>query len=138
MERTQSGVFIALLGFAVLASAAALIWSYTLETRLENSQTALVNAQKQNDKLSESLDETNAKLRATSETWATASASPSANWKLAPGNSSNGSRRRPAAWRRNRRQPRPRRRSRWCGLERCHFGQDRCRRGENGRGGDQD
>ena len=68
VERTQSGVFIALLGFAVLASAGALIWSYTLENRLEKSQTALVNAQQQNDKLAESLNETNAKLRVTSET----------------------------------------------------------------------
>ena len=51
-----------------MASAGALIWSYTLETRLEKSQTALVNAQQQNDKLAESLNETNAKLRVTSET----------------------------------------------------------------------
>ena len=68
VERTQSGVFIAILGFAALASAAALIWSYTLENRLEKSQAALVNAQQQNDKLAESLNETNAKLRVTSET----------------------------------------------------------------------
>ncbi len=67
-ERTQSGLFIAILGFAALASAAGLIWSYTLETRLEKSQTALVSAQQQNDKLAESLNETNAKLRVTSET----------------------------------------------------------------------
>ena len=45
-----------------------LIWAYTLENRLEKSQTALVNAQQQNDKLAESLNETNAKLRVTSET----------------------------------------------------------------------
>ena len=67
-ERTQSGLFVAILGFAVLASAGALIWSYTLETRLDKSQTALANAQQQNDKLAESLNETNAKLRVTSET----------------------------------------------------------------------
>jgi hypothetical protein len=63
VERTQSGVFIALVAFAVLASAAGLIWAYTLETRLEKSQTALLNAQQQNDKLAESLNETNAKLK---------------------------------------------------------------------------
>jgi len=57
VERTHSGVFIALLGFAVMASAGALIWAYTLENRLEKSQTALVNAQQQNDKLAESLSE---------------------------------------------------------------------------------
>jgi hypothetical protein len=68
VERTQSGVFIALLGFAVVASAAGLVWSYTLESRLEKSQAALVNARQQNDKLAESLNETNAKLSVTSET----------------------------------------------------------------------
>ena len=73
-ERTQSGVFIAILGFAALASARRLIWSYTLENRLEKSQAALVNAQQQNDKLAESLNETNAKLRVTSETLARVSA----------------------------------------------------------------
>src|ERR1700678_1708104 len=67
-ERAQSGVFIAIVGFAALASAGAFIWSYTLETRLEKSQAALVNAQQQNDKLAESLNETNAKMRVTSET----------------------------------------------------------------------
>ena len=68
VERTQSGVFIALLGFAVLASAAGLVWSYTLESRLEKSQVTLANVRQQNDKLAESLNETNAKLSVTSET----------------------------------------------------------------------
>jgi hypothetical protein len=67
-ERTQSGVFIAILGFAALAALAGLIWSYTLENRLEKAQAALTNAQQQNDKLAEGLNETNAKLRVTSET----------------------------------------------------------------------
>ncbi len=67
-ERTQSGLFIAILGFAALASAGALVWGYTLENRLEKAQTALANAQQQNDKLAEGLNETNAKLRVTSET----------------------------------------------------------------------
>jgi predicted nucleic acid-binding Zn-ribbon protein len=68
VERTQSGVFIALLGFAVVASAAGLVWSYTLESRLEKSQATLANVRQQNDKLAESLNETNAKLSVTSET----------------------------------------------------------------------
>jgi type II secretory pathway pseudopilin PulG len=67
-ERTQSGVFIAILGFAALAALGGLIWSYTLENRLEKAQVALTNTQQQNDKLAESLNETNAKLRVTSET----------------------------------------------------------------------
>jgi ABC-type Na+ efflux pump permease subunit len=68
VERSQSGLFVAILGFAALASLGGLIWSYTLETRLEKSQAALANAQQQNDKLAENLNETNAKLRVTSET----------------------------------------------------------------------
>jgi predicted nucleic acid-binding Zn-ribbon protein len=68
VERTQSGVFIALLGFAVLASAVGLVWSYTLENRLEKSQATLANVRQQNDKLAENLTETNAKLSVTSET----------------------------------------------------------------------
>jgi type II secretory pathway pseudopilin PulG len=67
-ERTQSGVFIAILAFAALAALGGLVWSYTLENRLEKAQVALTNAQQQNDKLAESLNETNAKLRVTSET----------------------------------------------------------------------
>src|ERR1700761_3036642 len=67
VERTHSGVFIALVGFAVLASAAGVIWGYTLENRLEKSQSALTLAQQQDDQLVESLNETNAKLRVTSE-----------------------------------------------------------------------
>ena len=67
-ERTQSGVFIAILGFAALAALGGLVWNYTLENRLEKAQVALTNAQQQNDKLAESLNETNAKLRVTSET----------------------------------------------------------------------
>ena len=67
-ERTQSGVFIAILGFAALAALGGLVWSYTLENRLEKAQVALTNTQQQNDKLAESLNETNAKLRVTSET----------------------------------------------------------------------
>lgn len=68
VERTHSGLFVGLLGFAALASLAGLIWSYTLENRLEKSQVLLAAAQQQNAKLSQELSETDARLRVTSET----------------------------------------------------------------------
>ena len=68
VERTHSGLFIALLGFAAVASLAGLIWSYTLENRLEKANTQLVAAQQQNSKLADELADTNARLRVTSET----------------------------------------------------------------------
>src|SRR5665213_2303165 len=68
VERTHSGLFVGVLGFAAVASLAGLIWSGTLEHRLERSQTQLMAAQQRNDKLANDLDETNARLRVTSET----------------------------------------------------------------------
>jgi hypothetical protein len=68
VERAHSGLFVGLVGFAVLASLAGLIWSYTLERRLEKSQVLLGAAQQQNVKLSQELTETEARLRVTSET----------------------------------------------------------------------
>ena len=106
VERSHSGVFIALVGFAVMASAAGLIWSYTLENRLEKSQAALVTAQQQNDKLAESLNETNAKLRVTSETLGQSVGLTQRQLEAGPANSSSGSRRRPPGWRRNSRRRR--------------------------------
>jgi DNA repair exonuclease SbcCD ATPase subunit len=68
VERTHSGLFIALLGFAAVASLAGLIWSYTLENRVEKANTQLAAAQQQNSKLADELADTNARLRVTSET----------------------------------------------------------------------
>jgi hypothetical protein len=67
-ERTHSGLFVLIVGFAAFASLGGLIWSYTLENRLEKSQALLVASQQQNDKLAEQLNETDARLRVTSET----------------------------------------------------------------------
>jgi hypothetical protein len=68
VERSHSGLFIGLLGFAAVASLAALIWSYTLQNRVEQTNTQLVAAQQQNSKLADELADTNARLRVTSET----------------------------------------------------------------------
>jgi chromosome segregation ATPase len=48
---------------ALLASVGGLVWSYTLSSRLAKSEAALTSAQAQNDKLSASLDHTNAELK---------------------------------------------------------------------------
>jgi chromosome segregation ATPase len=71
-ERTPSGLFTAGLVLAVLASIGALIWSYTLSTRLTTAEQSLTAAKQQNDKLAADLtaqlEQTNSKLRTTSET----------------------------------------------------------------------
>jgi hypothetical protein len=68
VERTHSGLFIGLLGFAAVASLAGLIWSYTLENRVEKANTQLAAAQQQNSKLADELAETNARLHVATET----------------------------------------------------------------------
>ena len=67
-QRSYSGLFIGILGVAVLCALAGLIWSYTLAGRLTHAETQLASAQQQNEKLATALNETNARLRVTSET----------------------------------------------------------------------
>jgi chromosome segregation ATPase len=62
-ERNYSGAFLAMVVVALLAAIGGLIWSYTLSTRLTKSEAALTSAQAQNEKLSASLDQTNAELK---------------------------------------------------------------------------
>ena len=139
VERTHSGVFIALVGFAVMASAGALIWAYTLENRLEKSQAALVNAQQQNDKLAESLNETNAKLRVTSETLGQSvgltqrqlEARASEFLKRQQAETGSSGERATSSAGRSAEADR-------CGIERRHLCQDRCWWGKDGRCCDQD
>jgi hypothetical protein len=66
--RSYSGVFIGLLATAVLAAIVGLLWSYYLSGRLTHAEAQLSQAQQQNNKLSGALDETNARLKVTSET----------------------------------------------------------------------
>lgn len=67
-ERGPSGLFLATLGIAFLASIAALVWSYTLQSRLATAETKLVVSQQENGRLADELAATNARLKATSET----------------------------------------------------------------------
>jgi len=63
VERGFSGLFLGVVGVALVASLGGLVWSYTLSSRLAKSETALTAAQAQNDKLSAELDKTNAELK---------------------------------------------------------------------------
>jgi len=63
VERSFSGLFLGVVGVALVASLGGLVWSYTLSSRLAKSETALTAAQAQNDKLSAELDKTNAELK---------------------------------------------------------------------------
>jgi multidrug efflux pump subunit AcrA (membrane-fusion protein) len=63
VERSFSGVFLAVVGLALLASLGGLIWSYTLSSRLAKSEAALTAAQQKSDSLSAALDKTNAELK---------------------------------------------------------------------------
>jgi hypothetical protein len=67
-QRSYSGLFVAVLGVAILCALAGLIWSYTLAGRLTHAETQLASAQQQNEKLAGALDQTNARLKVTSET----------------------------------------------------------------------
>lgn len=67
-QRSYSGLFLGLLGLAIVAAIAGLGWSYYLSGRLTHAEMQLLQAQKQNEKLSSALDDTNARLKVTSDT----------------------------------------------------------------------
>jgi chromosome segregation ATPase len=67
-QRSFSGLFLALLAVAVIAAIGGLAWSYHLSGRLTNAEAQLSQAQQRNEKLAAALDETNARLKVTSET----------------------------------------------------------------------
>jgi hypothetical protein len=67
-QRSYSGLFLGLLALAVVAAIAGLGWSYHLSGRLTNAEIQLSQAQQQNQKLSSALDETNARLKVTTDT----------------------------------------------------------------------
>ncbi|MBV8629925.1 MAG: hypothetical protein JOZ83_03315 [Silvibacterium sp.] len=67
-QRSYSGLFLAVLAGAVVAAIAGLGWSYHLSGRLTNAEAQLAQAQQNNQKLASALDETNARLKVTTET----------------------------------------------------------------------
>jgi hypothetical protein len=67
VERSYSGLFLAMVAVALLAALGGLVWSYTLSSRLTKSEAALVAAQQKNDALSAALDKTNAELHVETE-----------------------------------------------------------------------
>ncbi len=67
-QRSYSRLLVILLVVAVVAALAGLVWSYFLASRLTSAEAQVASAQAQNQKLAAALDETNARLRVTSET----------------------------------------------------------------------
>ncbi|HEX3473103.1 MAG TPA: hypothetical protein VHT28_18130 [Silvibacterium sp.] len=67
-QRSFSGLFLALLAVAVIAAIAGLAWSYHLSGRVNNAEAQLSQAQQRNEKLAAALDDTNARLKVTTET----------------------------------------------------------------------
>ena len=67
-QRNYSGLFLGVLAVAVIAAIAGLAWSYHLSGRVTNAEAQLSQAQQRNEKLASALDETNARLKVTTET----------------------------------------------------------------------
>lgn len=67
-ERSASGAFIAVVALALLLAIGALIWCYGLQNHIGVAEKRLADADRKNALLSDKLDATEAKLRATSET----------------------------------------------------------------------
>lgn len=67
-QRSASGAFIGVVALALLAAIGALIWCYGLQNHIGVAEKKLSDADQKNAVLSAKLDETNAKLQATSET----------------------------------------------------------------------
>ncbi|MFP5228411.1 MAG: hypothetical protein ACLGXA_12365, partial [Acidobacteriota bacterium] len=68
VQRSFSGVFIGALAIAVICAIAGLVWSYNLGSRLTTAEAEVASAQQQNAKLAAALDQTNARLKVTTET----------------------------------------------------------------------
>jgi len=65
--RTYSGAFLAVIAIALLASVGALIWCFTLGSRLSTAQAELAEARQQNTQLAAELRETDARLKVTTD-----------------------------------------------------------------------
>ncbi|QNI33320.1 hypothetical protein H7849_04995 [Alloacidobacterium dinghuense] len=67
-QRSFSGAFLGLVVAALLLGIGSLIWSYTLSNRLIKAENQVTQAQLQNDKLGQELEQTNARLKVATET----------------------------------------------------------------------
>ena len=67
-ERDYTSIYVGGIILALVAALGGLYWSYTLSSRLAKSETALITANEENEKLAGELKETNARLKVTSET----------------------------------------------------------------------
>jgi chromosome segregation ATPase len=65
--RTYSGALLGVLAVALVAALGALIWSYTLSTKLATQQTQLADARQENVKLAAQQRETDARLQVTTD-----------------------------------------------------------------------
>jgi len=68
VQRSYSSLFIGALAIAVLCAIGGLVWSYKLASRLTTAEAQVATAQQQNQKLATALDQTNARLKVTTET----------------------------------------------------------------------
>ena len=65
--RSYSGALLAAIAVALLAGIASLIWSISLNSRLNSTEAAVVESKDQNKKLAADLRETDAKLKVATE-----------------------------------------------------------------------
>jgi F0F1-type ATP synthase membrane subunit b/b' len=65
--RTYSGAFLAVIAIALLAAVGALIWCFTLGSRLSTQAAELADAKQQNTQLAAELRETDARLKVTTD-----------------------------------------------------------------------
>lgn len=67
-QRSASGVFIGAMALAFLSAVAALVWCYGLQNHMSVAEKKLADSEQKNAALTQRLNETNAKLRAATET----------------------------------------------------------------------
>src|SRR5271156_4868728 len=67
-QRTVSGALLGVIAAALLAGLGGLLWCHLLQNKMEVAEQRIVAADQKNVDLTEKLEATNARLRATSET----------------------------------------------------------------------
>src|SRR5271154_726201 len=67
-QRTVGGALLGVVAAALLAALGGLVWSYGLQNHLSEAEKKIAAADQKNADLTQQLEATNARLRATSET----------------------------------------------------------------------